>query len=259
MKKLFSLFFMLLFFAASAYASDMKFAQVDGVKFNPDDEVSVERLNSIVKDINKQKDIKFVVFSGNNISKADEEFLKAFIKKANKLKAPYYVVLGNKDVNKQKGFGKVAYTKTLKKHVKCHKKIKQPNYVFERNKNIFIVVDGSKEVITLPNGYYRPEVLSWLDEQLTKYEKKNVVIIQHYPIVPPAQKESYYTFKADEYLKMLAKHNNVKAIVAGHFGVNKEEEFNGIMHISTAEAPQYRVIDVIDYETSNPTYWSTIK
>jgi len=259
MKKFFSLLFVLLFFISSVFAKDMKFAQVDGVKFNPDDEVSVKKLDDIVKDINKQKDIKFVVFSGNNISKADAKYLKAFIKKANKLKASYYVVLGNKDVNKQKELGKIAYTKILKKYAKNHKKIKQPNYVFEKNGNIFIVADGSKEVITLPNGYYRPEVINWLDGQLTKYGKKNVVIIQHYPIVPPAQKESYYTFKADEYLAMLAKHKNVKAVVAGHFGVNKEEEVNGIVHISTEEAPHYRIIDIIDYETDNPTYWSTLK
>lgn len=259
MKKFFSTLFVFLFLAISAYANDMKFAQIDGIRFNPDDEKSVETLENIVKDINKHKDINFVVFTGNNIAKADESFLKDFVKKANKLKAPYYVVLGNKDVNKQKGFGKTAYVKTLKRYAKNHHVINKPNYVFEKNKNIFIVVDGSKEVITMPSGYYKPQVLEWLDEQLTKYADKNVVIIQHYPIVPPAEKENYYTFKADEYLKMLTKHKNVKAVVAGHFGVNKEEEVNGILHISTADAPQYRIIDIIDCETSNPTYWSTLK
>ena len=51
----------------------------------------------------------------------------------------------------------------------------------------------------------------------------------------------------------------MKALVAGHFGVNKEEMVNGILHISTQNAPTYRVIDILDYDTENPTFWSTIK
>ena len=41
--------------------------------------------------------------------------------------------------------------------------------------------------------------------------------------------------------------------------VNSEKEINGILHITTAPAPQYRVIDIIDYDTNNPTFWSTLK
>ena len=259
MKKFVSLIFIFLISAITVFANDLKFVQVDGVRFNPNDNKTIQTLENIVQDINQQKDIKFVVFSGNNISKADRKYLKAFLKTANKLKTPYYVILGNKDVNKHKGFGKADYIKTLRLYAKTHRMIRQPNYVFEKDKNIFIVVDGSKEVITTPNGYYRPEVLDWLDEQLTKYFDKNVVVLQHYPIVPPSEKETYYTFKPEEYLKILAKHNNVKAVIAGHFGVNKEETVNGILHISTSEAPQYRIIEMIDCDTDTPTFWSTLK
>ena len=58
-----------------------------------------------------------------------------------KLKAPYYVTIGNKDVNKQKDFGKSEYVTMLKKKVKTHKKILSPNFVFEKNKhfiNLFL-------------------------------------------------------------------------------------------------------------------------
>ena len=47
---------------------------------------------------------------------------------------PYYFILGNKDINKQKDFGKNEYFSYLKKHVKTHKKINSPNYVFVKNK-----------------------------------------------------------------------------------------------------------------------------
>ena len=106
---------------------------------------------------------------------------------------------------------------------------------------------------------YKENVILWLDEQLDDYVNKNVIILQHYPIVPPAQKETHYTYKADEYLRLLSEHKNVKAVIAGHFGVNKEEIVDGILHVSTKNAPNYRVIDILDYETETPTFWSTIK
>lgn len=240
-------------------AKDFRFVQVDGALYSNNNEVSQKRLKDIVQDINKQKNVEFVVFSGNNISKPSKENLLGFIDITKKLNTPYYVVLGNKDINKQKDLGKLEYTKILSKRVKSHKKITSPNYVFEKNKNIFIVVDGSKEFISNSMGYYRDDVLEWLDKELTLNANKKVYIIQHFPIIAPAQKESRYTHKADKYINLLSKHKNVKAVIAGHFGVNKEEKVDGILHISTSEAPNYRIIDILNYETENPIIWSTIK
>ena len=83
--------------------------------------------------------------------------------------------------------------------------------------------------------------------------------MQHYPIVPPVKKETHYTYKAEEYLRLLSEHKNVKAVISGHFDANNEQFVNGVLHISTKEAPKYRIIDILDYETENPTFWSTIK
>ena len=151
------------------------------------------------------------------------------------------------------------YTNILSKNVRTHKKIDSPNYVFTQKNIVFIVADGSKEFIPTPIGYYREDTLLWLDEQLSKYKDKTVIILQHYPIVPPAKKETYYTHKADEYLQLLTEHKNVKAIVSGHFNVNNEQTVNNVLHISTKNAPTYRIIDILDYDTDTITIWSTIK
>ena len=259
MRKFLILFFAILFSSASVFADDLKFAQVDGTFLNAYDEASINNLRKIVQDINKQKDVSFVVFSGNNIFKPEKQNLKTFLKQANKLNCPYYVVLGQKDVNKRKHFGKAEYIKLVNKKDSAQKKFKQPNFAFEKKGVVFIVADGSKEVLPMSNGYYRPEVLEWVDETLNKYSKKNVVILQHYPIVPPAQKEDYYTIKADDYMKIITAHKNVKAVISGHFNVNKEQEVNGVVHISTANTPKYRIIEMTDCSSQNPTFWSTIK
>lgn len=250
--------FWVLFFVSSLpmFSADMRFIQVDGAFYS---ENSKQKLESLIEKINKEKEVEFVVFTGNNLSKSNENELKSFLKVIKNLKKSFYIVLGQKDVNKQGGLSKQAYMQILRKNVRTHKKIYSPNYTFKKNGIVFIVADGSKEVIPTASGYYKDDVILWLDEQLDIYANKKIVILQHYPLVPPAQKETYYTYKADKYLQLLSEHKNVKALVAGHFGVNKEEMVNGILHISTQNAPTYRVIDILDYDTENPTFWSTIK
>lgn len=259
MKRIFILFVLTFFFSNPCLADSIRIVQVDNLYFMPTNEQSVNNFNSVITGINRLKDVDFVVFSGNNISKPKKEYLESFIKTANKLKAPYYMIIGNKEVNVQKDFGKREYLEVLGKNIRFYKKITSANYVFEKSNTVFLVVDGAKEVIPSSMGYYKADTLSWLDNQLDQYKDKNVVILQHFPVVPPVAKESRYTYKAEEYLKVLNKHKNVKAVICGHFEVNKEDLVNDVLHISTKNAPSYRVIDILDSETSNPIFWSIIK
>ena len=66
--------------------------------------------------------------------------------------------------------------KVVKKKNKNQKFVFETNYAFTKNGIVFIVVDGAKEVIPTPSGYYKPETLTWLDNQLKKYDNKKVVI-----------------------------------------------------------------------------------
>ena len=79
-----------------AYSADMRFVQVDNLFYTPTNEKSVNDFNKLIESINKQKDVEFVVFSGNNIAKAKSSYLESFIKKAKNLDMPFYVVIGNK-------------------------------------------------------------------------------------------------------------------------------------------------------------------
>ena len=108
-------------------------------------------------------------------------------------------------------------------------------------------------------GYYKSKTLDWLEVELNKYFDKKIVILQHFPLIPPSKKESHYTFKAEEYLELLNTHNNVLAVISGHFGVDKEIEQNGILHISTTSAPNYKIIDILNYDSENPEFWSITK
>ena len=243
----------------SAFCADMRFIQVDNLLYSASNQTSIDMTEKLFNDINKQKDVKFIVFSGNNIVKPSKENLDGFLEQAKKLKHPYYIILGNKDVNKQKNLGKNDYLKIVSKKNRTHKKITSPNYVFEKKGLVFIVVDGSKDVIPTSMGYYKSKTLDWLEVELNKYFDKKIVILQHFPLIPPSKKESHYTFKAEEYLELLNSHNNVLAVISGHFGVDKEIEQNGILHISTTSAPNYKIIDILNYDSENPEFWSITK
>ncbi len=256
MKKLFGIILSLVLLSSSAFAKDIRFAQVTDVKYNVNSENNA--LSKVIEDINKQNGIEFVVFTGDNINRPDKENLKAFLKEAKKLNCPFYVVIGDKDVNKRKGLSKLEYAKFVNKTVRTHKP-KTPNYTFEKNKVVFMVVDGAKDVIPSTIGYYKDEVLEWVDANLDVYKNRPVVILQHFPIVPPSEKENYYTYNPENYIEVLKNHRNVIAVISGHFGVNKEATLNGIVHISTAPAPNYRIIDILNLESGEPTIWAQVK
>lgn len=254
MKRILSLFLTSLFLVSAVQAKDLRFAQVSDIRFSESDS---QTLKTIVNDINKQKNVEFTVFTGDNISKPSVTELEGFLKEAKKLKTPFYIVLGDKDVNKLKHLSKAEYIQVIKKNVRKYKP-ETPNYIFEKNGVIFIVADGSKDVIPSTNGYYKDDVLEFIDTELKKYPNKNVVIFQHFPVIPPSNKENYYTYRAEDYIAILKKHANVKALISGHFGVNSEKSYNGIVHITTAGAPYYRIIDILDCDSTNPTIWAQL-
>lgn len=259
MKNFYILIVFLFLSINTALSADMRFIQVDNLLFSASNQASINMTENLIKDINKQKNVEFIIFSGNNIAKPNKENLNEFLAQAKKLKYPYYIILGNKDVNKQKDLGKEDYLRIVSKQNRTHKKILSPNYIIEKKDIVFIVVDGSKDVIPSSMGYYKNNTLDWLEAQLNNYNDKKIVILQHFPLIPPSNKESHFTFKPQEYLELLSNHSNVLAVFSGHFGVDKEIKQNNILHVSTSSAPNYKIIDILNYDSENPEFWSITK
>lgn len=238
-----------------SYAKDLKFVQITdshfsnlGLEFSIRDiENSKSYLQKTIMDINSIPNVDFVVFNGDNIDQPNSDELKIFLKIANQLKAPYYIVIGNHEVFKSQRFTKKDYMQTVRRYSKnC--RARTPNYVFEKNGIVFIVVDGAKEIIPGPAGYYKKDTLVWLDKELTKYKNKKVIILQHFPIVDPYYNRSHTTYNVQSYQEVLKKHSNVIAIFSGHYHANGEKMVDGVYHVSTpalVEAPHnYKVVEI---------------
>lgn len=261
-KRFLFIFLFLLGMCSSAFAGGIRFVQVTDAHFSSANPYTVDVLKNTVKDINTLDGISFVVFSGDNIDVSGEKDLHAFMSIIKDLKAPYYIVIGNHDVFKSGGISKVQYIDIIKQHNPLYRPSK-PNYVFKRGGFVFIVADGAKEAIPGPGGYFRPSTLDWLDKQLTKYKNRNVIIIQHFPLLTNVGGKSHRVYKVEDYTAVLNKHDNVIAVVAGHYHTNKEQMENGVYHIITpsllSTSNPYKIIDVVTTKGFSPMIYTRLK
>lgn len=261
------LFVFLLQTCCMAFDSSIKFVQVTDTHFEVEKPHTVKVLEETVKDINRLKGVSFVVFTGDNLNHPNPADLEEFIKLVNKLHVPYYLVIGNHDVFKNKNLSKERYNEIVRDNnlFWFHRKW---NYTFKKKGYTFIVVDGAKEIIPGPVGYYRADTLKWLDKQLTQNAKSPVIIFQHYPIIDApefgaARLRTHKTYEPEKYFEVLDKHDNVLAILSGHFHVNSETMKNGVYHISSPtllnEPHYYKIIDIVSKPGLSPIIYTQLK
>jgi len=234
--------FILVVTGTLAMAKDVRFVQVAEAMYTKDKSAKLEKC---IEDINTLKKIDFVVFTGDNIAVAKKENLKGFLKLVRRLDAPVYLVIGDKDVSKSKGLNKEVYREEAFKMLGWGQSL-DSNYVFKKKNLVFIVVDGAREFVPSGNGYYKQDTLDWLDSQLTKYKDKQVVLIQHFPLIdgPVIERNAY---KIQLYRDLLARHSNVLAVVSGHYNNQLEISEYGFLNIVTPSYSQtndYKIFDI---------------
>ena len=262
MKKFLLILTILFVSAMAAFANEIKFIQVTDSHYSGNNAYSKQVLERTVQDINKQSGISFIAFTGDNIDSANPDYLKEFVHIINKLKYPYYIVIGNHDVFKNGGLSKERYIEIIRKNHFIYQP-RKPNYVFEKNGFVFLVADGAKEVIPGAGGYFKDDTLKWVDKQLKKYKDKPVVILQHFPLVEPKVIKSHRTYEAQKYLDLLKQHNNVIAVISGHYHTNGETMQDGIYHISTPSLLNdpncYKIITIVTTKGFAPMIYTELK
>ena len=242
----FILLAIVLFIGTIAQAKDLRVIQVTDFHYKHNEDSNI-RLTNLVRSINRTKDVDMIIFTGDNIDSANEDNLKNFLKGIKRLNVPYYIQIGNHDCFKSGGFDKKEYLHLVNKYTPKH--LKSFNYVVKKDDIVFIFVDGQKALMPGPNGYFKQDTLAWLDKNLAKYKKYNVVLVQHFPLLRQrdiSHPTSHDLYKVNEYYDVISKYDNIIAIVAGHYHYNREEQINGVRHIisspASGETPQYKII-----------------
>lgn len=254
MKKIFTLILVFFNLCCNCQAEMIKFLQVTDVHLTQN---NYQYLEQFVCDVNEKfKDLDFIVFTGDNIDNANPQDLVLFLDIVKKLNIKPYVLVGNHDLFKSHEMTKENYMYLVQKKLGNYHPQKV-NYVFKQKDVIFITMNGVKEVISGPNGYYRQEELMWLDKMLSKYSNKKVVILQHFPILDTKVK-SHNLYRKEDYEEILEKHNNVISIVSGHYHENREQKDGEIYHIITKNFQNNTYYKLIEIDTDNNMVYTTL-
>lgn len=247
MRKIICLILIFFSICCSCNAEVIRFIQVTDVHLSQNNS---EYLKRFVQDVNDEfKRIDFIVFTGDNIDKANKEDLILFLNIIKDLKIRPYVIVGNHDLFQSHNMTKESYMSLVRKKLGSYHPSKA-NYVFEKKGVVFIAMNGVKEVIPMPNGYFRDDELAWLDKMLTKYSNKKVVILQHFPLIN-TKIVSHNLYKKENYEEVLKKHDNVISIVSGHYHKNIEQKEGEIYHIVTKNFQNYTYYKIIEIDTEN--------
>lgn len=246
MKKSLLLFlFIFLFFVNKSFAQDIRFIQVTDVHLTKN---NAKYLKQFTEEFNREfNNIDFVVFTGDNIHRANIEDYLLFLNIIKNLKVKVYITAGNHDLLKTKGMTKENYFRHARKILGRYHPDK-PYYVFKEGDIVFVVMNGVREFIPDASGYFRDDELRWLDKTLRKYKKNKVVILQHFPLLD-TKVEGHNLYKKDKYEEILKKHNNVIAVISGHYHTDREEKTGNIHHIITknfADNTYYKIIRIYD-------------
>jgi predicted MPP superfamily phosphohydrolase len=248
MKNIFKfLILTLLLFSLNAYSKEIRIIHITDIELNTK---NAYKLQETIKEINSFKNIDFVLFGGNNISKAEIINLRTFAHLLKKVNKKCVVLLGSTDISASNNINKEYYLKRIKLARNLAHNSK-PNYAFKKNGYLFVVMDGAKQYFQSTNGYYTNEELLWLKKTLDKNKNEKIIILQHFPLLE-TDSSWIETAKTEPYKELLEQYNNVKIIISGHYNKNLEVKKDGIYHILTesySKSGAYKTIEIdLDYD-----------
>ena len=245
----------------SAFAKNESITVISDVHLSSDKQnntltPSIKKLKEAVKQANEDTS-DCVVFLGDNVQGGSKYDIAMFAKVIKKLNKPYYVIPGNRDINRGKNVNRKEFYRIVNKF--SSNKIKKiPSYA-KQNDYIFIFMSGVNETIPSYRGYYKEDELIFLNETLTKFKDKKAVIFQHFPLILPKEDPNRKTVKPENYLEVLNKHKNVLAVVSGHFHLENISEEDNIKHISVGALTNNEYEQIKIFKNKDNTYSITTK
>ncbi len=196
-----------------------------------------------IDEINKIPGLDFVLVTGDLVEKPDEKLIKKFIDISKSLRYPYYVLLGNHDINfshliKKEEFIKKFYT--LDNATSFTNQMSY--YSFSPNEKFKIIcLDGVIEKLDSANGDIGNTQLEWLTNELETNKDKYVIIALHFPIIPPyegSEKEILEPSRT-KLLDLVNGYKNVVGVFSGHYHAAGLYNVKNKIHNSCPALVQY--------------------
>lgn len=160
---------------------------------------------------------EFMLHCGDMVASGTRVQYEDFASQTNKLKMPWYPVLGNHDI---RGDGLSLFTELTGK---------DRYYSFLEKGHKFIALDSSQ-------GFIDDLQISWLMEQL-EWDGPKFVFMHIPPFDPlPEVEHSFLDKDQAKRLKELFADANVKAVFTGHVHIFNSEEDDGVLYVTSGGA-----------------------
>ncbi len=174
------------------------------------DSLAYNDLRKSVEQINKTKDIDFVIVSGDVTEEGDRASLKRVKSLLDLLKMKYYITSGNHETKWSESgatdFGHIFGSDRFK---------------FEYNGILFLGFN-SGPVIRMADGHVSPQDISWMKKELATFGKeKPVILVTHYPLQEGDVDNWYDVTDA-------VRQFNIRAFLGGHYHRNLLFNYDGI-------------------------------
>jgi len=174
------------------------------------DSLAYNDLKKSVEQINKAKDIDFVIVSGDVTEEGDRASLKRVKSLLDLLKMKYYITSGNHETKWSESgatdFGHIFGSDRFK---------------FEYDGILFLGFN-SGPVIRMADGHVSPQDISWMKKELETFGKdKPVILVTHYPLQDGDVDNWYDVTDA-------VRQYNIRAFLGGHYHRNLLFNYDGI-------------------------------
>jgi len=206
------LFFLIIQFNSYAIET-FRFAFLTDLHIDTSNNLPSEDLQKAVNEINKAKDIDFVLIGGDVTENGDSASLVLAKSLLNKLKIPYYITFGNHDVRSDKA------------GIHTYLSVFETDRFLFYHKGIKFIGITSAPVVAKGIGHIAAQDINWLNTELSKTDKQtSIIFITHYPLLT-GDVDNWF-----ELTDVLLKYN-IQAILNGHYHRNVVLNFDGIAGI----------------------------
>ena len=209
-------------------------------------------LEDAISQINELQNLDFVFQTGDMVDFPRESDAIMYMGMMNNLKYPWYVSFGNHDLAVNGDLKRDRFLFLLNSHNKNFD-FNTSYYSFKPKKGYkIIVLDAVDNSKITGNGIFTKEQLEWLDVELDKSSKKDVILIfLHHPILEPYPSHHHKILNTDEFYKVVDKYKNPICIFSGHYHATKITKEHNIVHVSTPALVTYpnafRLINISNY------------
>ncbi len=249
-------------FGLQAYSNctSLKFIQLSDVHYQENGSnttfkmigESPKLLDDAINQINQQKNLDFVMITGDLIDKPFEKELKSVLPYLEKMNYPWYFAFGNHD----RCVGGYLDTKL---YMKMLSEV-NPNYRFNSSYYAFtpkrgyraIVLDDIITTEITSQGYIDEAQYNWLKKELDKSKNDTVLIFMHVPLIEPFASPNHRLRNAFKIMGLIESYKNPIGVFQGHYHATRVEQRGNVLYVNTPALVSYpnafRMVSVQNYK-----------